>query len=277
VRYRALAFDLDGTLLTPEERVSPRTLAALARAKAAGYELLIASARWYQLAERIAREVGAAEPIVACSGAQVRRMGDHHDLLDLRLPAAFAAELYALCDATRGITIVATGEDVLLRLDGTPDPASVTDGMRAVGSLERDADPHARIALIQGSQLAAAVREHLESAWSERVRFTQSMSSRGKPILTLTAAGADKGVALAVACADLDLAVEDTIAFGDAENDIEMFRVAGAAVVMGQASGHVKALASYVTGTNVEDGVAAAVEAILDHGEGILTERVHRP
>ncbi len=85
-------------------------------------------------------------------------------------------------------------------------------------------------------------------------------------MLTLTAAGADKGAALSVACADMGLDTSQVVAFGDAEADVEMFRVAGASVAMGQATDHVKSMATAVTASNDEDGVALAVERLLATG-----------
>jgi hydroxymethylpyrimidine pyrophosphatase-like HAD family hydrolase len=64
----------------------------------------------------------------------------------------------------------------------------------------------------------------------------------------------------------LDISAADVVAFGDAEADIEMFRVAGASVAMGQASDHVKSFATAVTLSNDEDGVALAVERLLERG-----------
>ena len=60
--FKALALDLDGTLLTSAESVSERNLLALAAARAAGMVIILASARWYQLASRVAGLVGAAAP-----------------------------------------------------------------------------------------------------------------------------------------------------------------------------------------------------------------------
>jgi hydroxymethylpyrimidine pyrophosphatase-like HAD family hydrolase len=64
----------------------------------------------------------------------------------------------------------------------------------------------------------------------------------------------------------MGLSTDEVVAFGDAEADIEMFRVAGASVAMGQASSHVKSMATTVTATNDEDGVAVAVERLLETG-----------
>lgn len=42
---RVLALDLDGTLLTPKKTLLPSSIEALARAKAAGYQLIIVTGR----------------------------------------------------------------------------------------------------------------------------------------------------------------------------------------------------------------------------------------
>jgi hydroxymethylpyrimidine pyrophosphatase-like HAD family hydrolase len=47
---------------------------------------------------------------------------------------------------------------------------------------------------------------------------------------------------------------------GDMGNDVEMFRRAGFAIAMGNATPEVKALAQAITLSNDEDGFAAAVD-----------------
>ena len=266
LRYKALALDLDGTLLTSQESVSERNLRALEAARDAGMQIILASARWYQLAERIARQVHAAPPVVACSGAQVRRLDDGRDLMDVRLPAEFAAELYAICDTERTIATVVGDEDVLVKLDNAPDPSLAPKEMRFTTQLTGHATETPRIALVQGSVIVPKIEAELAPKWRDRVHFMMSMSSYGKPILTLTAMGADKGAALAVACADIGIEPRDVVAFGDSGNDVEMFRVCGASVAMGQADDHIRSAATFVSARNDEDGVAVAIERLLAGG-----------
>jgi len=266
MRYKALALDLDGTLLTRQETVSARNLRALAAARTAGLQIILASARWYQLAERVAREVGAAAPVVACSGAQVRRLDDGHDLFDVRLPVEFAQALYAICDTQRCIATVALDEHVLVKLDNAPDASLAPPEMRFT-SLASDADAPPRIALVQGSDACRTIEDELSPLWRDSVHFIESISSRGKPILTLTAMGAHKGVALEVACHHLGIAAGQVVVFGDSDNDLEMFRVAGASVAMGQAQEHLRSAATFVTASNDDDGVAVAIERLLEAGE----------
>ena len=51
----------------------------------------------------------------------------------------------------------------------------------------------------------------------------------------------------------------DTIAFGDAENDIDMLEYAGVGVAMGNAQECVKRIADYVTSSVDEDGIEKAL------------------
>jgi Cof subfamily protein (haloacid dehalogenase superfamily) len=273
LKYKALAVDLDGTLLHSDERVTPRSIAALRAAESAGLRVIIATARWYQLAERVAREIDAHEPIIACAGAQVRhpdkvRRPDeaHDDLLDLRMPADFAEQLYAVLDTRRCVACIALDQDVLIKMDGTPEPGRFPPEVIVVPRLAGEARVAPRIALIQGTDASAQVVAQLRERWQDRVRFVESFSSQRKSMLTLTAAGADKGAALALASTAMGIAPAEVIAFGDAEADLEMFRVAGASVAMGQASDHVKSFATAVTLSNDDDGVAVAIERLLATG-----------
>jgi Cof subfamily protein (haloacid dehalogenase superfamily) len=266
MNYKALAVDLDGTLLHSDEQLTPRSIEVLKGARAAGLRVIVATARWYQMAERVARQIDSSEPIIACAGAQVRRPTDRHDLLDLRIPEEFANRLYPILDSRRCIASVAMDEAVLVKMDGGHDPTKFPAELVFVNQLSGAVHSLPRIFLIQGSDTTAHIVERLGEQWKERVRFVESFSSRRKSILTLTAAGADKGAALSVACADMGISSMEVVAFGDAEADIEMFRVAGASVAMGQASAHLKSIATAVTLSNDEDGVAVAVEKLLHTG-----------
>jgi hypothetical protein len=269
MRIRALAIDLDGTLLGPDDEISPRNRTALSAAREAGWHVIVATARWYHLAQRAAVEpLGLHGPVIACSGAEVRRLPDGGDLMDARLPAEFCARLYELCDAQPCIAWFPVDDYVLMKLEGDVAASLQTPELRRVSSL-RAAAPSAaaRMALIQGRRIRQRVVDELAREWSTRVRFVLSITTGGKEILTLTATGADKGVALGVACRELGITPAEVVAFGDAENDIELFAAAGGSFAMGQASDAVKAAARGVTTSNADDGVGRAVELLLAKGE----------
>ena len=89
-----------------------------------------------------------------------------------------------------------------------------------------------------------------ETAVTSSVPFNIEINSRE----------ADKGRALAALCAVLGIDRKDTMAFGDGSNDITMLRAAGLGIAMANADEDVKRAAAYITGSNNDAGVAAAIE-----------------
>jgi 5-amino-6-(5-phospho-D-ribitylamino)uracil phosphatase len=75
--------------------------------------------------------------------------------------------------------------------------------------------------------------------------------------------GVNKANALAEVARELKIEPLQVAAIGDGLNDVEMLREAGIGIAMGNASAEVKSAADWVTGTNDEDGVAQAVQALL--------------
>lgn len=263
--FRAFAIDLDGTLLVGED-LPEENITALRAARDAGYEIIIATARWVQMARRVADQIGITGPVIACSGAQVYVPDLERDVFDERLPLDFVDVLYSLCDEERCIATVTVEDRVLLKLDGEPDPAQMPEEMVWVPRLTGADSTLPRVAAIQGTRANKRIRAELQPRFSDSVHFFDSIGPSGKVILTMTSSRASKGDALKSACNHLNIDPLDVLAFGDSENDIEMFRVAGASVAMGQADEQTKAAATYVTAPHDEAGVARAVEKLLANG-----------
>lgn len=263
--YQALALDLDGTTLVGEDLPQSNKI-ALQRAAAAGYRVIIATARWREMAARIADEIGIEDPYIACSGAQVYDPNTRQDVFDERLPLEFTQALYSLCNQHRCIATITLADHVQLKLEGEPDRSLMSDEMHWVPHLELAADNVPRIAAVQGTQACAVIRAELEPQFADSVNIFDSVGPTGKLILTITSKRASKGHALRAACDHLDLSPEQVVAFGDAGNDLAMFEVAGASVAMGQADDNIKAAASFVSSNHDEGGVANAVNRLLDTG-----------
>lgn len=81
--------------------------------------------------------------------------------------------------------------------------------------------------------------------------------------LELNALGASKGEAIYRLADHLGISRDQTMAIGDGENDFTMIRMAGVGVAMKNASEELKAEANYITETNDEDGVAAAINRLV--------------
>ena len=89
------------------------------------------------------------------------------------------------------------------------------------------------------------------------------MTSSIKDEFEVTAPNVNKGTALIGLCREMGICTDEAMCFGDALNDYEMLKAAGFSVAMGNACDECKQIARLVTGTNAEDGVAAAVEKFV--------------
>lgn len=85
--------------------------------------------------------------------------------------------------------------------------------------------------------------------------------TRTSPRLIETApGGVTKGRTLSRFMAEEGIGPDEVMVFGDGENDTAMFRQVKYSIAMGNAADYVKEYAFDVTGTNDEDGVAAALK-----------------
>jgi hypothetical protein len=85
-------------------------------------------------------------------------------------------------------------------------------------------------------------------------------AARSQPYyLDVTHPQANKGVVVATLSRLLNIPPARIATIGDMPNDVLMFRASGFSIAMGNASDEVKAQASAVTGSNEDEGFAAAV------------------
>lgn len=264
--FKALAIDLDGTLLIGED-LSAENKSAVRAAHEAGLEIIIATARWRQMAEKVAAEIGIKKPIIACSGAQVYLPDTKQDIFNHRIPKEVLSEIYSVCNEQRCIATISLDEDIVIKLDGEPAAGVLPSDLTWVPQLDIDAHPEARIAAIQGSKIVEFIKSEIYPKHEDKINLYDSIGPSGKIVITITAKKASKGEALLVCCEHLGIDPLSVVTYGDAENDIEMFKVSGASVAMGQAEQFIKDAATTVTGSNEEHGVAQSIRKLLETGQ----------
>ena len=81
--------------------------------------------------------------------------------------------------------------------------------------------------------------------------------------LEFTKAGTNKAAGLKFLAGHLGMTMDEVMAVGDSENDIEMLREAGLGIAMGNAADEVKSVADELTLDNEHEGVAAAIAKYL--------------
>lgn len=128
--------------------------------------------------------------------------------------------------------------------------------------------PVAQVKQYQGEDLymvctytAPEEEAQLGPAWEDCV------ISRWNPYaLDIIAKGGGKDIAIGRYLEAMGIAREQSIAFGDGHNDMNMLKYVGIGVAMGNAEEEVKAIADYVTSDVDEDGIEKALKhfGILD-------------
>lgn len=81
--------------------------------------------------------------------------------------------------------------------------------------------------------------------------------------LEISKGSATKGNGLRILAGMLGIGMNETMACGDSQNDMDILEAAAVGVAMGNADEEVKQIADYVTKSNEEDGVAYAIRKLI--------------
>ncbi|MEX1102672.1 MAG: HAD family hydrolase [Dehalococcoidia bacterium] len=258
---RLAAIDLDGTLLDSRGQVSERNAEALRQLTASGVAVAAATARWPEAARRPFEQAGVPAAAIACAGADVV-LADGTAVARWPMPPGSAEFVAGLCERTGWVANISLpGLTYRLSPELPPWADRAPAWLRPVTALTGEDLAGALSVLLEPEPGASEVEEL--RGWDDRIASHWAMSFGGRPLLTLTAAGVQKGRGLRALCAALGFPPEEAVAFGDSDVDLPMFRVAGLSIAMGNASAEVQDAATFVTATADEDGFAAAVDRIL--------------
>lgn len=107
------------------------------------------------------------------------------------------------------------------------------------------------------SDFESAYREL--SPWYD---YVQHRNGEAKWTIEFTIKGHTKGTAVKKACEWLNIPIEDSVCFGDSNNDITMFEAAHTGVAMGNSVPEIKERAAFVTDTVFEDGILHGLQRL---------------
>jgi Cof subfamily protein (haloacid dehalogenase superfamily) len=274
-KIKLIAIDIDGTLLNPDQQISPRTKSAIQAAREAGVIVTLATARRYAGAIPVANELGLELPLITYDGALII----HHPTREIlhRQPLSMevareviaifhkynvqpALQIYHENQVGREENVVGPVEfdnpELTLFLEGVEDRdvlVRVTydelfhypdDPMRVVAFASEEQVQH----LVQETAPLDCSEEHITRGLYGSAEFTAMYS------------GTSKASGVAHVAGHFGIPLTQVMALGDNNNDLLMLQSVGWGVAMGQAPAAVRAAANAVTSTNAEDGAAQAIE-----------------
>ena len=263
-RFDLIVTDMDGTLLTSDKTVSPRTLAALERARAHGMTLMLASARpefgLRFLAQRLGIDLTGLV-LSACNGAVVCDATTGEVITETTLNQNVVQRTLEAADALGVAVITMSGDTVYItREDGYHvDREGPANGMKTVYTQDfSDLRGLHKLEISSPPERMPAVRAALDEQLSPIAETVLSSTY----YYEVTAPGVTKGAGLKAYAAARGVDLSRAIAFGDQENDISMIEAAGTGVAMGNGADRLKIVADFVTRSHDDDGIAWALEEL---------------
>lgn len=271
---KLIATDLDGTLLDSEKRIPPANRDALVAAAALGAVVVPATGRFFRMMPEAVRELPFVRYAITSNGAEVfdrvrgeavvreeipmekalgvMRILDRHDLIYDCYMDGWGWMTKAMQDNAPKYVSDPHYLNVIYQFR-TPVPelkdhvASVGHGVQKIMSFARDPG------------LFPRVRDEIADAFDGLVFSSATWNN-----FEINAAAATKGAALLRLAEHLGIAPADTLAFGDATNDLPMIRAAGIGVAMANAVPELLQAADRTAPSNDEAGVGAVVRELLE-------------
>ena len=264
------AFDLDGTVLRRDLKITRRTRTAVEALRARGMRLVVATGRRFEDASEHAGRLGLADgdPLICYGGSMIRRMNGSETLMHFRLQRSLSIEvlewaaerdLHARVFVDGGIitspdTTASLGHQ---RRSGEPG-VSVVDS--PADWLRDGGEEPTKLVLVDRPEAVESWLEEAQAAFAGRLFVTRSLPH----YVEVGGLEGTKSRALQFLLDRWGVEPARTIAFGDADNDIDMLRFAGHGVAVGGMSEEVREAADEVVPGVDEDGVARYVDKLLE-------------
>ncbi len=258
---KLVAIDLDGTVLDSRGRISARTKAAISAVREAGTRVVIVTFRAYRSSKPYAAELGLHVPLICLNGALVKDASDDRVLEMFAVPPESALRAVEYGRSAGHDTCLYVGEyyvgsaEVIRKFgDG------YEHQWRECEDLRDALDEPTLMVRFFGDHRFEQARSDLAHLDLEEVDDWLGDVFE----LTLMHKGVSKRFGLERFASDLGIAREDVMAIGDGALDAGMIAWAGHGVAMANAAVVTIDAADEVTLSNDDDGVALALERLLD-------------
>ncbi|GIO33859.1 MULTISPECIES: Cof-type HAD-IIB family hydrolase [Paenibacillus] len=241
-KYKMLALDMDGTLLTSNQTISPDTSKWIQRAKDEGVHVCLSTGRGFESALPYGEELGLSTPMITVNGSEVWRAPHElhqRSLMDPQLISDMRAIALA-----EDCWYWAYSVDKVYNKDVWTDSIEEKEWLKFGFHTEDDEARH-RI-LMQLQEMGG-------------LEITNSSPHN----LEINPQGINKASGIRTVCGLLGLEMNEVIAVGDSMNDLAAIQAAGVGVAMGNAQEVVREAADYVTSSNDRDGIAEVIRKFI--------------
>lgn len=261
-----IATDVDGTLLDEDEKVTPRTRAAVQAAVEAGATFILATGRPPRWVAPVVDGLGLAPMAVCANGAVI------YDPATDRIVSARTLSSEVLGELAEIATRVIPGAGLAVERVGRSAHDSATPQFVSSPGYEHAwLNPDNTEVSIEDLLSAPAVKLLIRKSGARSADMAAELLkhvglqgditySTNNGLIEVVPLGISKATGVEELATPLGLTSADIVTFGDMPNDVPMLSWAGRGVAMGNAHPDAVAAADEVTVTNAEDGVARVLE-----------------
>lgn len=265
---RLCTIDLDGTLFDKQKNISEENIKAIKKAKENGCKIVIASGRPLEGVLPVLKKLGLTtdEDYAICyNGAKILKAKSKAIISSTTITGKDVKMLYResirlgtyihafQSDETLITTMHNPYTDVEVKINHITD--NIVD-FEKIG----DTDTFIKCMLVGPDERITSAIERLNPELKKKFCVVRSSNI----FLEFLNKSTNKGSALETLAKFLNLSMEETMAIGDAGNDLDMIRKAGTGVAMANSFPEVLEVADYITGSNEASGVAEALNLYVN-------------
>lgn len=263
--YHVVASDLDGTLLSPDHRLTPYTKETLRLLTARGVHFVFATGRHHVDVSQMRDSLEIEAYMITSNGARVHNTSGEL-IFSHNLDEDIAHDLYALkYDDADILTHVYRDDEWFLNRHRPEEERYFRESVFTYQVYEPGLLPTDGISKVfftcDEPEKLVPLEEAILARWGDRVNVCFSLPT----CLEVMAGGVSKGHALEEVSKLLGYSLETSIAFGDGMNDVEMLTLAGKGYIMQNAHQRLKDLLPEldVIGSNAEDAVSRKLRELF--------------
>lgn len=262
---KLIAIDMDGTLLLPDHTISQAVKNAVAQARERGINVVLTTGRPYAGVHAYLKELHmeqAGDYCITYNGALVQNASDGSTVAqtalgydDYLLLEKLSREVGSHFHALDRNTLYTANRDISYYTVHESYVATIPLVFCEAENMD-PATQFLKVMMIDEPEILDKAITRIP----DEIREKYTVLKSAPYFLEILDKRVNKGTGVKSLADALGILPEEVMAIGDQENDIAMLEFAGVGVAMDNAIPAVKEVADFVTKSNLEDGVAYAIE-----------------
>ena len=270
---KLICIDMDGTLLVNDHDISEENKQAVMEAVNKGIHVAITTGRIYNCAKLYSESIGLKTAIISSNGAFIGDMNGNEiyknplSLKEIKDIETIAKKYNFLFYLTANFGLISTEELPENNLYKVLNK-SLKEEDKVLLKVVKDMDEAYNLYpndLLKAMCICKGNMEDLAKARQELHKLNPNLQTVAswKNNFEIMRTDCSQGYAVEKLAKSLNLTRDEVMCIGDSENDLSMIEYSGTGVAMGNALDMVKSAATYITDTNVNSGVAKAINKFV--------------